>query len=232
VTTEEQEAAGAAWDKASQGGTGLPGMTDCPTRRQTLPILSNKVLHHDTGGPRQIEGIDADLRLVIRDLVAGLVDWPFFLSGSTGTGKTCAALCVADRVYGSIFYGFTQLLRDFEWSRTGIAVTRWRSEPTDGDYKNLRYRRVSDSMNAREFWDYLVKAPLLVIDDIATRSKYTDPQYDYLHDMLDARQCKPLIVTSNVKLAKLAEVFDSRIVSRLAAGTYFHLEGKDRRVLK
>lgn len=80
------------------------------------------------------------------------------------------------------------------------------------------------------FWKAIREFPLVVIDDLATRGGYTEPQYDHLYDLIEERSLKPLVLVSNLSLKELGTVFDDRIVSRIARGTVFTLQGSDRRV--
>lgn len=175
--------------------------------------------------PRDIGLIAPELRAIFRELVTGQKPWPFLLSGRAGRGKTAAALCLADHVRGAVYYRFPRLLKSFLWSQKehGVAVT-W---PTVQDGR-LGWK--SMNCNEHDFFKYLSRAPLLILDDVATRSGYTDAQYDNFYELLDDRQFKPTVVISNLSLSEIGEVFDERIASRLARGTLFTLGGPDRRI--
>lgn len=179
--------------------------------------------------PRRISEIDQELRKEIRGLVSGELPWPFFLTGAPGRGKSAAALCLADHVADSVYYRFTRLLKAFEWARSGEAsVERWMKRSTDAGDTQMVMRR--ESMKEWRFWDYLRLAPLVVIDDLATRGGYTEPQYDQFYDLIEDRKMRPTMIVSNVSLTELGKIFDERIVSRLARGTIFTLTGRDRRL--
>lgn len=53
--------------------------------------------------PRDIDQIPSDLREVIRELLTDKANWPLYLHGDEGTGKTCAGLCMVDRVDGAAY---------------------------------------------------------------------------------------------------------------------------------
>lgn len=190
----------------------------------------------DDDTPREIGLIDQELRSVIRQLVVGEAAWPLFLTGKPGRGKTAAGLCMADYVHGSAYYRFTRLLKAFEWARThddrgnrgGVVVKRWRPQSTAADERRMKL--TEEVLNERQFWTYLTSAPLVVVDDLATRGGYTEPQYDQFYDLLEERKLKPTVIISNLALADLLKVFDERIVSRLARGTIFTLTGRDQRL--
>ena len=70
---------------------------------------------------------------------------------------------------------------------------------------------------------------LLCVDDCGIRTD-SDPQQATFLEVLNMRRNKPTIVTGNHEPGKLHTVFDSRIASRLMAGTMFKMGGVDRRL--
>jgi len=70
---------------------------------------------------------------------------------------------------------------------------------------------------------------LICLDDIGVRES-TQPQTDALLTFLNTRGERPLIVTGNLAPASLAEVLDSRVVSRLCAGVVIEVTGRDQRL--
>jgi DNA replication protein DnaC len=73
-------------------------------------------------------------------------------------------------------------------------------------------------------------APLVVLDDLATRT-LTDAQLDALLQIINIRDCKPLVVTCNLSLSEVQAVLkDARIPSRLSAGYVIEVTGDDRRL--
>jgi DNA replication protein DnaC len=58
----------------------------------------------------------------------------------------------------------------------------------------------------------------LILDDLGAE-KITDYTREVLYQIIDYRysNCKPLIITSNLDLNKIAECFDDRIASRISA---------------
>jgi len=175
--------------------------------------------------PREIALIDPDLRAKLRQLVCEEVPWPLFLHGQAGRGKTAAVLCLADRVPGAFYFRFPRLLKSFLWATKegGIEVS-W-SIAEAGEVKRQKVK-----CNEHSFFRYLAGTPLLVVDDVATRSGYTDAQYDNFYEVLEERKFKPTVVVSNLDLNGIATVFDDRVASRLARGTAFQLGGDDRRL--
>lgn len=182
--------------------------------------------------PREISQIDPRLREVFRGLVHGELPWPLFVTGKPGRGKTAAILCLADYVQGALYFRFPRLLKSFLWSSqpSGVAIMRQSLQEHLPPARQLDWR--SEVFNEFEFFNLLTRVPLLVIDDVATRGSYTDPQFDNFYEVLEDRKRKPTVIASNLSLDELGEVFDDRIKSRIARGTIFTLGGPDRRIAK
>ncbi len=69
---------------------------------------------------------------------------------------------------------------------------------------------------------------LVVVDEIGTRTA-NDVRLEAMWRLMEARQGLPTIFTGNLSASELAATFDERIVSRLSAGTWIEVTGKDRR---
>ena len=158
--------------------------------------------------------IDPPLRTAIRSAVSGESAWPLVLTGTAGTGKTCAALCLLDYAGGRYWTAASLcdvLIRAqagrLLWNNGGYGGTHW---PED-------------------VWGWVGKAPLVVLDEIGARSP-SDFAYETIKRVLDEREGKPLVVISNLTLEALAKLYDDRVSSRLAAGTVIEVAGPDRRV--
>ncbi len=63
------------------------------------------------GYDRFIDEIDQMSRASIRGCVSGETPWPLVLLGSAGVGKSCAALCLADRCAGAEYFTLPFLCR-------------------------------------------------------------------------------------------------------------------------
>lgn len=87
-------------------------------------------------------------------------------------------------------------------------------------------------MSLSGFWRRLQNVGLVVIDEIGTREA-TAHRYDAFRDVLEIRKGKPLILTGNLdpKTSKIAEVYDERIQSRIAAGVLLEVKGTDKRLV-
>ena len=136
--------------------------------------------------------------------------WPLYIHGPTGTGKShLMALIHASVDRGAVWRRADDLLEDLS-----------------------QIRRTSLD---RELRNQVRGCRLLCLDDLGVRvpNEYMGSQ---LFDLLEARRGKPLVVTSNHPLGRMAgqatplsELYDDRIISRLAAGTVIAMLGSDRR---
>ena len=148
------------------------------------------------------------LAAAVRDCTDGKAPWPIFAHGPAGVGKTCAGLYLADRVMGSIaFMDFAALCDRL----TDIKCDR-------------------DNLTATMYWKRWAGHGLCVLDEVGLRNAISDHQYECLQRSIDLRTGKPLLVLSNLDLDGIAQLFDDRIASRLAAGTVVHLDGPDQRM--
>lgn len=156
------------------------------------------------GLPRGMNQVDRRLVDVFRQLVAGEAPWPLLLHGAVGTGKTRAALCLADFADTAAYHSVDSLA-DFTMQRQPGEV-------------------------AAE-WERLAGKALVILDELAQR-RTNELTYSVVKRMLDEREFHAgniAIYITNLEPAALAEVFDDRVFSRLTAGTVFHLNGPDRR---
>ena len=144
--------------------------------------------------------------------------WPLYLWGETGVGKTCgAAAAYALWNQPSGFLSLTEhcdILKGFNVNQTQLITT------SGGKIE----------LTLTGYWDRLRKLGLVVIDEIGTRD--ASPQrYDSLLRLLEIRHGKPLILTGNIEpTVKLATVYDERVQSRIVAGVILQVLGNDRRL--
>lgn len=151
-----------------------------------------------------MQQVDAKLVDVFRRLVAGEAPWPLLLHGAVGTGKTRAALCLADFADTAAYHSVDSLA-DFTMQR--------------------------ESGEVAAEWERLAGKALVILDELAQR-RTNDLTYSVVKRMLDEREFNAGnvgVYVTNLEPAALADVFDDRIFSRLTAGTVFHLDGPDRR---
>ena len=151
--------------------------------------------------------VDRRLVDVFRRLVAGEAPWPLLLHGAVGTGKTRAALCLADFADTAAYHSVDSLA-DFVMQRQPGEVA-WECER-------------------------LASKALVILDELAQR-RTNDLTYSVVKRMLDEREFHAgniAVYITNLEPPALADVYDDRIFSRLTAGTVFHLDGPDRRHAK
>ncbi len=159
---------------------------------------------------REIAAVDEILKATFRKLVTGNADWPLFLHGPPGTGKTCAALALADFLFPSHsrFTTIGDLVQQ--------VMDTWKTE-TKFVWKP--YEPFSKSGGS---W-------LVVLDELGTRANVTDTHYETIQKVIDIREGSPLILISNKDIKGIGEIYDARIASRCESGTVVNLTGRDRR---
>lgn len=151
----------------------------------------------------------------VRDAMRNAVEnraWPIVMLGSTGGGKTCAALCLIDH-YGGWYTELSEI-------NVLLAEAR-RGELWWDDSYGYRVKE-------RELWDEWAGSNLCVLDEIALRAP-TDAQFETLKKLLDRRENKPMVVISNFPMPDIVRVYDERIASRIAQGTVIEFS-QDQRI--
>jgi hypothetical protein len=159
--------------------------------------------------------IPPDIRPDLRAACKGEKPWPVTISGPSGTGKTCAGLVVADFTTSSKWFTWDQFVRDCR----------------DATMEKLRipYGTEERKVDWKFFWGWLDRSQLLVLDDVGCRGKVSDEVYEVMKTLLDRREGRGLILTTNVDVDKFDEVFDARILDRLLAGTVIYTTGDSLR---
>ncbi len=155
--------------------------------------------------------VDEALRYVIEQWRRGDIGNPLYIFGPEGTGKTSAALCVADTCRHCLY-----------WTMRMLCETKFKAMRGDlyiDDYKVME----------SGFYDRLESAQLLIVDEVAKRERASDAEIDILHELLSRRQHKPTILIGNRPPNELARVYDGPVASRINCGSSHLLEGGDRR---
>jgi DNA replication protein DnaC len=162
---------------------------------------------------RDLESVSQPVRKSIKACIEGRSEWPLFLFGPAGTGKTCAALCLADRVKSSRY---------------------WTEETLCQNVTDAMMGRLFNSAGYETFlkdvWHWVESAPLVVVDELGTRANVSEHRYSVIKSTLDLREGKPLVLISNVEPGELAAIYDDRIASRALCGTVVKAGGSDRRL--
>jgi len=181
--------------------TGMPAASSCLPLSSDIPPIRRDI-------PHERAAMHPQLHQRMREVVYGQAPWPLLLLGGVGVGKTCAALCLLDVVYGGRVYMQTAELA-----------------------QRIAAARCSDNPGSEwRFWEDWEKAKLVCLDEMGERMTVSDSAYGAVKRAIDLRLGKPAIYISNLKMSELAEVFDARIVSRLGAGTRVEMwDWPDRR---
>lgn len=193
------------------------------SRAKAIPLQKEPTRKYLPEKHREISAVDEVVKRTLRDLVSGKRDWPLFLWGPPGTGKTCAALALCD------------FLRDSQQQFATIAdltarvMDSWKSEhkfdwSAFGPYREKLNDLAPMSPPKR------TGAWLVVLDELGARTNVTDTHYECVQRVLDMREGWPLILISNKDIAGIGSIYDARIASRCEAGTVLELKGRDRRL--
>lgn len=149
----------------------------------------------------------------IGEVMAGSSNWPLYVYGGVGTGKTCAGLCMADHVRGAIYKHFEELTAQMLQASRGQLV----------------YGETGHTAWPAQLWQEIEEAPLVVLDDVGLRERANDYQYDTFMRFLERRANTPYVVIANSDLVGLAEAYDYRIASRLSGATAISCDWPDMR---
>jgi DNA replication protein DnaC len=134
------------------------------------------------------------------------------IQGPVGTGKTrfAAAMCRE--------YLLASKSVDFYLTRS-LLRRIWNT-----------YRDRAEESEERALAD-LASQDLLVLDDLGHEGKVSDAVVGALHELLTRRHdnLRPTIITTNLTLRQISELYDASIASRLSAWVSLLIEGQDRR---
>lgn len=149
---------------------------------------------------------------------AGL--WPLVLSGSFGSGKTCAAACLFGRfTHLPMWYRCDDLLLQLATGRTGTITTEYLNDLGELTTAEVPYAR---------FVNRIAERSALFLDDLGIREP-SEAMYQAFFNVLEWRKGQPLIITTNKSLGEIAALYDDRIVDRLRVGTFVKFTGQSRR---
>lgn len=172
----------------------------CPVDVRLLPNIR-----------REWAEIDDGLAKCLGAILVGRAPWPLFLHGSTGTGKTRAALALCDHVSreaGAAYFTLEELC--------GLTIG-------------------SDQEAKDNAWIAVERKAVFVLDEVGDRRADGELVYSVLRKVLELRerhQNGVALYLSNLNPGMIKNTFDDRIFSRLMCGTKFWLSGKDRRGAK
>lgn len=157
--------------------------------------------------------------------------FPVTLQGATGTGKSCCAAVVLNRVLereerkaakedrepvSPLWWSWPRLCDVLvQCRRDGFAMV----EGTVGD---------KFAMHEADLWRMLRHPRFVVVDEIGTRVA-NEVRLEAMWQLLEARGRMPTLFTTNLEIKEVPVVFDARVLSRLSAGTWIEVKGQDRR---
>ena len=157
---------------------------------------------------RRLSAVPREILTVLDDVISGQKPWPLYLwSKSPGTGKTCAGLVVADL-----------------WERS----RPWPFEDFANGLLDAKFGR-SEIGSLATWWGFVVSRSFVFLDDVGTRERANETQYEAFKGVLDRREGLPLMVTSNLPPSSMVGIFDARVADRLVAGTTFEVVGESMR---
>lgn len=155
--------------------------------------------------------------------------WPIYLTGPTGTGKSSAAAFCFRRVLESVADEATQ---DNHWPRF-IAWPEFCSRLIAARMGGITIHNEDGQTYAadeRSWWRRWSTRRLVVIDEIGLRTA-NEVRQEAMWQLLETRRGLPTILTGNLDAEALRTTFDDRVLSRLVAGTWIDVIGKDQRVI-
>ena len=165
--------------------------------------------------PRALNEVRADVWKFLLELCDGQHPWPLFLHGPSGSGKSCAALCLVDRIPGAKFWPMPAMDHQVREIKAGTAI--WYKVGVGGPW------------TMKNWWNSIASLPLLVLDDVGIPEVHSETKAETLFMALEAREGKPLICTSNLNDKDIETTYSSRIQSRMCSGSVRSLIGPDRR---
>ena len=137
-----------------------------------------------------------------------------YIAGPTGVGKTHLIKCMAN-----------------ELIENGKVIKLVTAFNMNQDFKEFKKTMNEDLLNK-----YL-SPEVLFVDDLGTEPKYKDITIEHLYLVINERKMKnlPTIITSNLDLKDLRDVYDERISSRIMdrnSSINIYIDGDDRRLKK
>jgi hypothetical protein len=143
--------------------------------------------------------IQPNVRAVFNDLVTGRANWPLYLRGETGRGKTSAALCLVNSVADSYYCTLEEVAA------------------------------VAFDQDAWLWRDGAKRLLLAVDEIGLRAGEPTEYERVGLERLADLRQFDPTIWIANLSADELVARYGDRVYSRICSGTVVHHGGADRR---
>ena len=168
--------------------------------------------------PRTSSGMSKALSLSIKNCCTGKSEWPLFIHGGPGVGKTCAGLVLTDWIEWSYYWDMSEMCRQF-------AKALCKELYSGGNNPSL--------MSWDDMMQMIRQSDLVVIDEIGKGLRgrqATDHQMSVLRGVLDARERMATVLISNFPISQCSTIYDPFIASRMGSGTVVSLARmRDRR---
>ena len=139
--------------------------------------------------------------------IAGNTVRNVFIYGNAGAGKTHTAI------------GMLRNINELSTSKRCLAVSVTKLL----ELIKKSYQYPNDPINESYYLDLLSQADILLLDDIGSdislgsQNRSSDFTLRIIYSILNARENKTTLFTSNLTLNELHTIFDSRIVSRISS---------------
>ncbi len=155
-------------------------------------------------------------------------EWPVYLTGPTGTGKSSlAAYCFR----GTLWHHSAAAEVDQQWPRWCVwpefcsRLNAVRLEPVTIQHEDGRTYTADEAA----WWRRWSTQRTVVVDEIGLATK-SDAQIKAMWQLLECRRGLATILTGNLDQKQIAATFDDRVLSRILQGTWIEVRGDDRRV--
>lgn len=145
-------------------------------------------------------------------------EFPIYLFGGPGVGKSYAAALVFCRWHGSrvTMVRYSELLTDC--ARADF----------EGCVDSIASNGTPFQMTTKGWWRWLEEVDLLIIDEVGTGIS-SDPRLEWFRRVLECRKGKPLLMTGNLTVDEVKSQLTNRISSRVCSGRMIRVDGCDLR---
>lgn len=162
----------------------------------------------------------SEVRPALRAALSAAVkagDYPILMHGPPGSGKSCASAAIyCQWTPVARWYRLEQFVRNIQTARRCGHVTH--------QVQGQSVDRTEDTL-----WSFVENdSELWCLDDFGTRGA-SESAFDIIFELIDRRAKRPTIITSNLGLRELGQLFDQRITDRIRAGTVIEVTGSSRR---
>ena len=152
-------------------------------------------------------------------------NFPLYLFGDQGRGKTCASACL----YASFPVSHHKIPRWFRTSRIIRDIQSCRTNPKRTVLWYVGADRTPVYLGEKQIVEKVRDSPIVFFDDVGIRDA-SESVCEIFLELLDARAGRKTVFTGNNPPDELSKIYDGRIASRILSGSCICLKGKDRRI--